>query len=104
MPDQISVLVVWASGAGSEETARLQVAPGTTVEQAVAGSALVRQFPPSGGDDVRYGIWGKRAAPQSLVRDGDRIEIYRPLKVDPKLARTRRARKQKAAPGTKAAG
>lgn len=102
MPDQISVLVVWAAGAGIEEAARLHVVPGTTIKQAVACSALVRQLPPS-GEGVKYGVWGKLTAPQSMVRDGDRIEIYRPLKVDPKLARTRRAGKQKAANRMKAA-
>ena len=104
MPDPISLLVVWAPSAGSEEVARLQVAPGTTVEQAVACSALVRQVAALGGVVVKYGVWGRLAAAESLVHDGDRIELYRPLKVDPKLARSRRAQKQKATKAAKAAG
>jgi putative ubiquitin-RnfH superfamily antitoxin RatB of RatAB toxin-antitoxin module len=44
-------------------------------------------------DDLFIGIWSKPASPETRLRDGDRVEIYRPLKVDPKEARRRRARK-----------
>ncbi|MEZ5463020.1 RnfH family protein [Dokdonella sp.] len=44
-------------------------------------------------DDLSVGIWSKPVSPETRLRDGDRVEIYRPLKVDPKEARRRRARK-----------
>lgn len=93
MADQFVVSVVWAPQAGREEAARLKVAPGTTIAQAVAASGLAAFQPAHGAEGTKYGVWGKRAAPESPVADGDRIEIYRPLQVDPKLARARRARK-----------
>lgn len=43
-------------------------------------------------DPVDVGIWGRRVGPDEIVRDGDRVEIYRPLTADPKEARRRRAR------------
>jgi len=46
------------------------------------------------------GIWGRRCGPQEALREGDRVEIYRDLKVDPKVARRERFRKQ----GARAAG
>jgi putative ubiquitin-RnfH superfamily antitoxin RatB of RatAB toxin-antitoxin module len=38
------------------------------------------------------GIWGKRVSPDTTVRAGDRVELYRPLEVDPREARRQRAR------------
>ena len=55
------------------------------------------------GQDVSaydVGIWGRRCPLDAPVRDGDRVEIYRPLLVDPKVARRERFRKQ----GARAAG
>ena len=40
------------------------------------------------------GVWGRKAPPGQVLRDRDRIEIYRPLQVDPKVARRERFRKQ----------
>ena len=46
------------------------------------------------------GVWGRRCPPQQALREGDRVEIYRELKVDPKVARRERFRKQ----GARSAG
>jgi uncharacterized protein len=46
------------------------------------------------------GLWGKRVAPTHVLADFDRVEIYRPLRVDPKVARRERFKKQ----GAKSAG
>ena len=46
------------------------------------------------------GIWGRKARLQQLLRDGDRVELYRPLQVDPKVARRERFARQ----GARAAG
>ena len=64
----------------------LSVPAGTTVQEAVASAGL-----PAGG---KFGIFGRIVAPDSRVADGDRVEIYRPLALDPREARRRRARKQ----------
>lgn len=52
------------------------------------------------GIDSTVGIWGKAAPFTQLLRDGDRVEFYRPLRVDPKVARRERFARQ----GTRSAG
>jgi len=81
----IKIDVVYALPAAAQAVT-LSVPLGTTVREAVAAAGL-----PAGG---RFGIFGRIVAPEARVADGDRVEIYRPLKLDPKEARRRRARKQ----------
>lgn len=74
--------------------------PGATVLQALEASGMRADFP---GVDLRgavVGVWGRKARLEQPLRQGDRVEIYRPLQVDPKLARRERFRKQ----GSRAAG
>jgi uncharacterized protein len=72
----------------------LSVAPGTTVEQAVKLSEIRRVFPEIDLSQNKLGIFGKLAKPDKVLRDGDRVEIYRPLVLDPKDRRRERARLQ----------
>ncbi|WP_431024967.1 RnfH family protein [Halomonas sp. H5] len=74
----------------------LAVAPGTTARQAVSLSRIAEQFPELPADTfdrAPLGIFGKalRQPEAQALREGDRVEIYRPLQVDPKTARRRRA-------------
>jgi hypothetical protein len=63
------------------------------VEDALAASGLARDFEKL--DPGRIGIHGKAVAAGTILRDGDRVEIYRPLRADPKdLRRTRAAKKR----------
>jgi putative ubiquitin-RnfH superfamily antitoxin RatB of RatAB toxin-antitoxin module len=71
---------------------------GATVRDAVLASGWRASAPDVAVPDV--GIWGRRCAAQQVVREGDRVEIYRDLLVDPKVARRERFRKQ----GARAAG
>lgn len=69
----------------------LEVEPGTTVADALG---LVRRIAPFSQlelDRVAVGIYGHRVDRQRLLEPDDRVEIYRPLLVDPKEARRRRA-------------
>jgi len=81
----IKIEVVYALPAAAQAVT-LSVPAGTTVREVVAAAGL-----PAGG---KFGIFGRIVAPEAKVADGDRVEIYRPLKLDPKEARRRRARKQ----------
>ncbi|MBC7415613.1 MAG: RnfH family protein [Herminiimonas sp.] len=71
----------------------LQVAPGTTVQQAILRSGLLVQVPDLDLAACRVGIWNKLKTLETVVRDHDRIEVYRPLIADPMEARRRRADK-----------
>ena len=67
---------------------RVELPAGGTVEDAVSASGLAEA-----GAVPRYGIYGKVVSAGTVVRDGDRVEIYRPLVADPKELRRLRAAK-----------
>ncbi|HKX53210.1 MAG TPA: RnfH family protein [Nitrosospira sp.] len=71
---------------------RINLPEGTTAEQAVKMSGILRQFPEIDLLQNKLGIYGKLIKPATILRDRDRIEIYRPLRVDPKESRRRRAK------------
>lgn len=68
-----------------QEQVQLDLAPGSTVLDAIQASGLP-QFKLG-----RAGVWGRPASPDMPLREGDRVEIYRPLIADPKEIRRRRA-------------
>jgi putative ubiquitin-RnfH superfamily antitoxin RatB of RatAB toxin-antitoxin module len=74
----------------------VHVAPGTTVEQAIAGSGLLAELPEIDLAVHPVGIYGKKRALDTVLSEHDRIEIYRPLVADPKESRRRRAVKKQA--------
>lgn len=89
MNETIAVSVVWSPGPRSVREHALQFPCGTTVSQVLA---TLPNAPLSA--DTQIGIWGRLVGFDCLLQDGDRIELYRPLKVDPKVARQERFKKQ----------
>ena len=71
----------------------LEVAPGTTLEQAVLLSGLAQAVPELNLDGAAVGIYGKKKTLATVMREHDRVEVYRPLLADPKETRRRRAAK-----------
>jgi putative ubiquitin-RnfH superfamily antitoxin RatB of RatAB toxin-antitoxin module len=71
----------------------LEVDAGTTVGQAIEQSGVLSQLPGIDPARVTAGVFGKVVAPDIPLRDGDRVEIYRPLIANPKLARRERAQR-----------
>lgn len=78
----------------------VRLAAGATVLQALDASGLRAALADVDLRSAVVGVWGRKARLEQALRDHDRVEIYRPLKVDPKLARRERFRKQ----GSRAAG
>ncbi|MES2917144.1 MAG: RnfH family protein [Pseudomonadota bacterium] len=76
----------------------LTVPAGTTLRQAVRLSRLAERFPEIDPDHAPLGIFGKleKNPDQRELRAGERVEIYRPLLIDPKEARRLRAERAKA--------
>ena len=72
----------------------MRVAPGTTVGQAIEGSGVLASFPEINLVTQPVGIYGKKKTLETVLRERDRIEIYRPLEADPKDSRRRRAAKK----------
>ncbi len=71
---------------------RVELEPGATVRHAIERSGLCEQVPELHGQTIEAGIFHRRCSLDAPLRDGDRIEIYRPLLIDPKDARRLRAR------------
>ena len=81
----------------------IQLTAGVTVKQAIDQSGLLldcSEIDLSQSEAFTVCIWGKKTSPHHVLRDLDRIEICRPLQVDPKVARRERFQKQ----GTSRAG
>ena len=69
----------------------MTVTEGTTVREAALKSGLEVEFPELDLQQAPLGIFGKVVKNETVLRDGDRIEVYRPLLIDPKEARRKRA-------------
>jgi putative ubiquitin-RnfH superfamily antitoxin RatB of RatAB toxin-antitoxin module len=67
------------------------VVPGTTLEQAIHESCLLQQIDGIDLTSCAVGIHGKKKTLDTVLREHDRVEVYRPLIADPKEARRRRA-------------
>lgn len=73
---------------------RIPLPAGSTVEDAVRASGLLAEFPEI--DPLRMGIYGKAVSKDTILRDRDRVELYRPLRADPKETRRARASRKRA--------
>ena len=70
----------------------LSLPEGPTVLDALNASGLVARHPEIDPAQMKLGVWGKLREPHDVLRDADRVEVYRPLLVDPKEARRQRYR------------
>jgi len=89
----LSISVVLALP-GEAYTVDLRLPAGSTIRDAIAQSGMDRLFPDIVIDSLACGVWGKRVNPATLVTEGDRVELYRPLRVDPKNRRRQAARRR----------
>jgi uncharacterized protein len=97
---EIHVLVLYSPAPREMHEWPVVLPPGSTVLQALQVCGVQAAFPELDLHTADVGVWGHKAGLEQVLRERDRVEIYRPLKVDPKLARRERFRRQ----GTRAAG
>jgi hypothetical protein len=90
--DGMTVEVVYATPA-KQVLIELEVQKGCTVGEAIEQSGIRQAFPGLTVDPAAVGIFSRKVTLERPLRDGDRIEIYRPLQADPKETRRRRAGK-----------
>jgi putative ubiquitin-RnfH superfamily antitoxin RatB of RatAB toxin-antitoxin module len=93
----LQIAVAYSPTAGAVDEVALSLPAGATLRQAVEASGLLQRHPAIDLEQQRVGVWGKFKSLETPLRDRDRVEIYRPLKVDPKQARRERYRKQRVA-------
>lgn len=67
------------------------VSDGATVADVISASGIARQFPNHDLTAYQVGVWGQPVDRDRLVGDGDRIEVLRPLEMDPREARRLKA-------------
>lgn len=95
MPETLSVEVAYALPL-RQELLRVQLPAGSTLQQAIEASGLLRKHPEIDLRKNKVGVFGKLVRLDAPLRDGDRVEIYRPLIADPKETRRKRADEGKA--------
>jgi len=86
----IRVEIAYSPSAGQVQRIALTFPDGATVAQALERSGWTISA------DLRIGVWGRLRALSDTLRDRDRVELYRPLTVDPKEARRQRYRSHRA--------
>ncbi len=90
----IAITLVWSPAPRQVFEQELRLPEGATVRDAVAASGWSTRFPAEDWFALAPGIWGRATEWDASVRQGDRIELCRPLRVDPKMARRERFRRQ----------
>lgn len=88
------VELVWSPAAGDVQHRWLDLPEGVTLAAALAACSDFMAAHPQPLDALRVGVWGRMRPLDTLLRERDRIEVYRPLTVDPKEARRLRYAKR----------
>ena len=91
MKDLIDVEVVLATPE-KQVLIAIRIPPGATVSDVIAASRVDRQFPDVAIAKLSVGVWGRLVERDHVIRDGDRVEIYQPLLIEPREARRQLAR------------
>jgi uncharacterized protein len=89
--ERLRVTVVYALP-DAQRAIELEVPAGTTLGQAVERSRLLEALTPADIAQLGYGIHGRVWPADTVLADGDQVEIYRPLPLDPKQRRRQRVR------------
>jgi putative ubiquitin-RnfH superfamily antitoxin RatB of RatAB toxin-antitoxin module len=90
----IRVEVAWATP-DRQVLLAIEVAEGCTLDEAIRQSGIRDEVPDLVVDLDAVGVFGRRLPASHVLREGDRVEIYRPLIADPREARRRRAEQKK---------
>ena len=90
MADQLKVEVCYALPE-KQELVAVNLPEGSTLQQALEASGLLGKYPEIDIKKNKFGIYAKLSKLDTLLRDRDRVEIYRPLIADPKEVRKQRA-------------
>jgi uncharacterized protein len=90
MAESIQIEITYAKP-DRQDVVRLKLPEGSTIQQAIEASGLVQRYPEIDLTKTKVGIYGKLSRMDTVVRERDRVEIYRPLIADPKEVRKQRA-------------
>jgi uncharacterized protein len=96
MSARLSIEVCYAL-AGEQTLIAVELPAGATLQQALEASGILQRYPRIDLVTQKVGVFGKLKPLDTVLADHDRVEIYRPLLVDPKLSRQRRVEKTRKA-------
>jgi putative ubiquitin-RnfH superfamily antitoxin RatB of RatAB toxin-antitoxin module len=99
-PGGLRVTLAYSPGPRQVQLWELTLPAGATVADALEHSGLLEAYPALRGQPLALAVWGRNALTTQALREQDRVEVLRPLQVDPKVARRERFAKQ----GARAAG
>jgi uncharacterized protein len=88
----MKIVVAYSPAPRDVDLVTLSMPEGSTVLDALKASGLIERHPEIDPAQMKLGVWGKLREPHDVLRDADRVEVYRPLLVDPKEARRQRYR------------
>jgi putative ubiquitin-RnfH superfamily antitoxin RatB of RatAB toxin-antitoxin module len=91
--EAVRVSVAYSPQARIVDETELTLPAGATLADAIRASGVLARHPGLDVAQAKFGIWGRVQAPETVLRERDRVEVYRPLQVDPKEARRLRYRK-----------
>lgn len=100
-PKLMQVLVNYSPAPREVDEVSLELAPGATLADALRASGLLERHALVLGENLHVGIWAKAKPLDTPLREADRVEIWRDLKVDPKEARRQRYRSKQPAKATR---
>lgn len=86
MPPDIKIEVVAASPE-RQVLLELSAPAGTTLGEIIESSRILKRFPGFDQESLQFGIWGRVVSMEHVLEEGDRVEVYRPLRIDPREAR-----------------
>lgn len=89
----VKVELVYVAQDGATLHLNMDLKQGSTVYDALIKSEIYDSYPET--KDLSFGIYAKQVTLDTVLKEGDRIEIYRPLERDPKEKRRQLARKKK---------
>ncbi len=92
MAERIALDVYWHDEAGAPLLRRVELPLGSTLRDAVRASGVEALLPAAWPQQLRLAVWGELREPDDAACDGDRVDLLRALRIDPKEARLRRAR------------
>ena len=95
-PD-ITVTVAYSPCSGVVDEVAVSLRAGSTLADALRASGLQQRHPSHDLARLPFGVWGALREAHSVLREADRVELYRPLEVEPKEARRRRQQAQRGA-------
>jgi putative ubiquitin-RnfH superfamily antitoxin RatB of RatAB toxin-antitoxin module len=93
LAETLGVDVVYCPAPGEADCVTLILPAGSTAAQALHASGVLGRHGLA-TVDFRVGVWSRVCEPGTVLRDRDRVEVYRPLTVDPKEARRQRYQRQ----------